>query len=69
MDTRDAALILTFADNDMNVTNTANRLYMHRNTVLFRFGKVIAETGLNPRRFHDLCKLVPMCAEIVNNNI
>jgi DNA-binding PucR family transcriptional regulator len=44
----------------MNVSKTARKLYIHRNTVMFHFDKVKEKTGLDPRNFYDLIALVKM---------
>lgn len=39
--------------NDLNVSRTAKRLYMHRNTLLYRINKLKKMTGLDVRTFGD----------------
>jgi carbohydrate diacid regulator len=63
MDKRDVEIILALADNNMNETQTARDLYMHRNTVIYRLRKVKKLTGLDPMNFYDLCKLVERVIE------
>lgn len=41
-----------FFELDCNVSETAKRLYIHRNTLLYRLDKFKNETGLDVRRFH-----------------
>lgn len=43
----------TFFDLDCNVSETAKRLYIHRNTLLYRIDKFKQETGLDVRTFRD----------------
>lgn len=43
----------TFFSLDCNVSETAKRLYIHRNTLLYRFDKFKQETGLDVRTFAD----------------
>ncbi|GJM80639.1 hypothetical protein HMSSN139_31350 [Paenibacillus sp. HMSSN-139] len=38
---------------DCNVSETAKRLYIHRNTLLYRMDKFKQETGLDVRTFND----------------
>ena len=59
---RDRETILTLADNDMNVTVTAKKMYMNRNTVVYRLDKIKGKTGLDPRCFYDLLKLLEMAS-------
>ncbi|WP_213526312.1 CdaR family transcriptional regulator [Paenibacillus sp. J31TS4] len=47
-----AALETFFAQN-CSVSDTAKRLYIHRNTLLYRLDKFKQETGLDVRTFHD----------------
>ncbi|CRF29116.1 transcriptional regulator%2C CdaR [Mycobacterium tuberculosis] len=37
---------------DCNVSETAKKLYIHRNTLLYRLDKFKQETGLDVRTFH-----------------
>lgn len=50
----------TFFSLDCNVSDTAKKLYIHRNTLLYRLDKIKQETGLDVRTFRDavLVKLV-----------
>ncbi|MCM3041376.1 helix-turn-helix domain-containing protein [Paenibacillus motobuensis] len=43
----------TFFQLDCNVSETAKRLYIHRNTLLYRLDKFKQETGLDVRSFQD----------------
>lgn len=43
----------TFFQLDCNVSETAKRLYIHRNTLLYRMDKIKQETGLDVRSFKD----------------
>ena len=60
MDNLDREIILAFAEHSMGITATAKELYMHINTVVYHLEKIRKNTGLNPRRFYDLVKLVEM---------
>lgn len=61
---RQKEIIKAFAENNMNATETAKSLYMHRNAVIYHIGEIKRKTGLNARRFYDLLKLL----EIVGDN-
>lgn len=54
----DVQVILGFADNNMNVSETSRSLFMHRNTVVYHLDKVKRKTGLDPLNFYDLMELV-----------
>ncbi|MFB5269671.1 PucR family transcriptional regulator [Paenibacillus enshidis] len=43
----------TFFQLDCNVSETAKRLYVHRNTLIYRLDKIKQETGLDVRTFND----------------
>lgn len=42
-----------FLENDLNVSETARKLFIHRNTLMYRIDKIEKLTGLNIRRFPD----------------
>lgn len=59
-DTETLATLETFFAHDCSVSETAKRLYIHRNTLLYRLDKIKQETGLDVRAFSDavLVKLI-----------
>lgn len=54
----DFQIILEMADNNMNETETARVLFMHRNNVVYHIQKIKRLTGLDAAIFYDLVKLV-----------
>ena len=53
---RDSDMLATaesFLENDLNVSETARSLYMHRNTLIYRLDKIEKETGLDIKKFSD----------------
>ena len=42
-----------FLQSSLNVSETSRKLYMHRNTLLYRLDKIEKATGLNIRQFPD----------------
>lgn len=42
-----------FLENNLNVSETARILYLHRNTLTYRLDKIEKHTGLNVRKFAD----------------
>ncbi len=43
----------TFFRKDLNLSDTARQLYIHRNTLVYRLDKLYRYTGLDLRRFED----------------
>jgi carbohydrate diacid regulator len=60
MDPETLTTLETFFSLDCNVSDTAKKLYIHRNTLLYRLDKIKQETGLDVRTFGDavLVKLI-----------
>ncbi len=44
---------INFFNNNLNVTETANKLYIHRNTLIYRLNKIETATGYDIRKFTD----------------
>lgn len=42
-----------FFENSLNVSETSRRLYIHRNTLVYRLDKLLKTTGLDLRKFDD----------------
>lgn len=42
-----------FFDKDLNLSDAARQLYIHRNTLTYRLDKIARSTGLDLRRFED----------------
>ncbi len=42
-----------FLENNLNLSETSRKLYLHRNTLMYRLDKIERETGLNIRKFSD----------------
>ena len=60
---KDKAIILALADNGMQVKPTARSIDMHWNSVYYCIDRIYNQTGLDPRNFYDLHKLVEMAQE------
>lgn len=54
----DMNIIEAMADNDMNIAGVGKKMFMYRTSVLYHLNKVKEETGLDPRVFYDLIKLL-----------
>ena len=58
---RDGALletVLAYADSDMNLARTAERLHIHVNTARYRLSRIAERTGYEPRSLSDMFDLV-----------
>ena len=42
-----------FFENNLNISETARQLYVHRNTLVYRLEKIQRQTGLDVRVFED----------------
>ncbi len=45
--------VYTFFDNNLNISETARQLFIHRNTLVYRLEKIQKKTGLDVRVFED----------------
>ncbi|TAK88978.1 hypothetical protein EPO04_02625 [Patescibacteria group bacterium] len=46
-----------FLENGLNLTNAAQKLHVHRNTLIYRLDKVSRLIGLDPRKFEDALQI------------
>lgn len=53
IDTETIHTLEQFFENDCNVSETAKKLYIHRNTLLYRLDKFKQETEMDVRNFHQ----------------
>ena len=53
IDQETLATIQTFFENNLNVSETSRKLFVHRNTLVYRMEKLQRETGLDIRTFDD----------------
>jgi len=49
--------IKTFIEENLNINETSKRLYIHRNTLIYRINKIAETTSLDLRHFHDALKM------------
>ncbi|HEX6923124.1 MAG TPA: sugar diacid recognition domain-containing protein [Bacillales bacterium] len=47
------ATMSAFFENDLNLSQTAKQLFIHRNTLIYRIDKIQEITGYDPRKFQD----------------
>lgn len=51
---KDAILtIRTVLECNLNLAEASRKLYVHRNTLMYRLNKIYKQTGLDIRNFHD----------------
>lgn len=58
MTAKQAEVVIAFAENNLNVTDTAKKLGCHRNNVSYYLEKVKEQTGKDPKSFFGLCELL-----------
>lgn len=59
----DKALLRAYAENNMNRSQTSKAVYLHTNSIRYRFDVIRRETGLDPGNFYDLVKLLGIAEE------
>ena len=52
-DQEELTTVFSFFENNLNVSETARKLYVHRNTLVYRLEKIEKKTGLDVRKFDD----------------
>lgn len=52
-DEEELITVYTFFDNNLNISETARQLFIHRNTLVYRLEKIQRKTGLDVRVFED----------------
>ncbi|MBM7691529.1 carbohydrate diacid regulator [Peribacillus deserti] len=52
-----APTLEAFFDNNLNMQQAADKLFIHRNTLIYRLNKIKQETGYDPRLFKDALTL------------
>ncbi|HIX59727.1 MAG TPA: helix-turn-helix domain-containing protein [Candidatus Blautia gallistercoris] len=53
LDDETMTIIRTFFENNLNLSETSRKLYVHRNTLVYRFEKLEKKFGLDIRTFED----------------
>lgn len=56
----DKGVVMSYAEADMKPGIAVARYHMSHNGVYYHLLSIKAKTGLDPKRFFDLCKLVEM---------
>ena len=63
-----ARILLAYADCDMEVRKTARTIHGSDTMVNYHLAKIRRVTGLNPKCFYDLIKLVEMMRNIIEKD-
>lgn len=53
LSTQDLDIIKVYFSEDMSLTRTCDKLYLHKNTLQYKLNRIHKITGLNPRKFQD----------------
>lgn len=61
-----AEIIIGLADNHLNVSQTARKLYMHRTTLSYHIQQIRQLTGKDPMDFYGMCELLPTARRVFN---
>ena len=56
-------IIVAFAEYDMKPFRVAENIYVCRATVIYHIKKIKEKTGLDMRKFYDLCELLEIVKE------
>ena len=59
-----------FLENSLNVSETSRKLFMHRNTLIYRLDKIEKSTGLNIKNFSDAVtfRIVSILGKLLKNS-
>ena len=56
LDEEELKTVQRFFDNNLNISETARQMYVHRNTLVYRLERIEKAVGLDVRRFEDAMK-------------
>lgn len=62
-----AQIIVSLAENSINVAATAREMLMHRNNIDYHIRMIHRNTGKNPLKFYELLELLPVAEEVLKN--
>lgn len=61
----EANVIIALANNKLSSRSAARSLNYHHNTIYYHCCKIRKATGLDPRDFYDMQKLLPVAEEVL----
>ncbi len=56
--TADKRVIVAYAKNDMNCNRAGDELHYNHTSIHYHLNRIREKTGLDPRKFYDLIKLL-----------
>ena len=59
MTEKQAKIIVAMAQNDLNMAKTSRATFYHFQNVRYHVNEIEKKTGLDPRKFYDMLKLLP----------
>lgn len=59
----------TLFESDLNVSLAADKLFMHRNTLIYRINKIKKSCGLDVKRFSDAVTFIALYRAYMRNNL
>lgn len=65
MTKHEAIVIVAMSNSRLSGREAARRLNYHHNTIYYHVNNIMRDTGLDPRDFHDMVKLLPMAKEVL----
>ena len=71
LDSETLMTIQKFFDNSLNISETSRKLFIHRNTLVYRLDKIQKLTGLDLREFDDaiIFKVAMMVKKYLSANV
>lgn len=63
-----AEVIRGMAKYNLNASAASRGLYLAQSTVWYYIYKTIEDTGLDPRKFYDLCELLPQANAVLEGD-
>ena len=64
MTVNQANIVLAYARNSMSAKDTGRELHAVDQDIHYHLRKIKEDTGLNPKNFFDLCRLVGIAASV-----
>ena len=61
------SIIESMAEFNLSIKDVANHLMYHRNSIRYHANKIKEHSGLDPRKFYDLIKLLELIQEETSN--